>query len=271
MEVPEGRLVSYHPLSRSGRGQRCRVIVIITIGQGLPMDQGCLPSKLVGVGGCQEHSWADVQHCWSPLSLGCCVPAKPVCLHVSSVQTALDYLDPSRPAQLKARQGIWRAYVCACVRVCVWGGGGLERLEVEGGWWVWVWGGRQVAAAGAAPALPLCLCYIWTPACPSSLWQVLGYDLVVWRDGSGTWRAFRDACPHRAAPLSGGQGRQGRDRCEALLWKWEKVEGRVFSLQSGANLPCQRAYSCQAALPDTRPSPRDGFTQRGASTLPPRT
>ena len=31
VEVPEGRLVSYHPLSRSRRGQRCRVIVIIII------------------------------------------------------------------------------------------------------------------------------------------------------------------------------------------------------------------------------------------------
>ena len=33
VEVPEGRLVSYHPLSRSRRGQRCRVIVIIIMVQ----------------------------------------------------------------------------------------------------------------------------------------------------------------------------------------------------------------------------------------------
>lgn len=33
---------------------------------------------------------------------------------------------------------------------------------------------------------------------------VLGFDLVVWRDNEGQWRCFRDACPHRAAPLSEG-------------------------------------------------------------------
>ena len=32
-----------------------------------------------------------------------------------------------------------------------------------------------------------------------------GQELVLWRDGGGTWRAFRDACPHRLAPLSEGR------------------------------------------------------------------
>lgn len=27
--------------------------------------------------------------------------------------------------------------------------------------------------------------------------------MVAWRDGSGAWRVFKDACPHRLAPLSG--------------------------------------------------------------------
>ncbi|KAG2428911.1 hypothetical protein HXX76_011156, partial [Chlamydomonas incerta] len=34
---------------------------------------------------------------------------------------------------------------------------------------------------------------------------LLGQELVLWRDGGGTWRAFRDACPHRLAPLSEGR------------------------------------------------------------------
>lgn len=38
---------------------------------------------------------------------------------------------------------------------------------------------------------------------PTAL-TVLGCNLVVWRDSLGQWRAFRDACPHRAAPLSEG-------------------------------------------------------------------
>lgn len=32
-----------------------------------------------------------------------------------------------------------------------------------------------------------------------------GKDLVLWRDGGGTWRAFEDACPHRLVPLSEGR------------------------------------------------------------------
>jgi hypothetical protein len=35
--------------------------------------------------------------------------------------------------------------------------------------------------------------------------QVLGKDLVLWRDGSGSWRCFDDACPHRLVPLSEGR------------------------------------------------------------------
>eukprot|EP00882_Tetradesmus_deserticola_P001685 GHRQ01001813.1.p1 GENE.GHRQ01001813.1~~GHRQ01001813.1.p1 ORF type:complete len:265 (+),score=67.45 GHRQ01001813.1:363-1157(+) len=35
--------------------------------------------------------------------------------------------------------------------------------------------------------------------------QLLGLDLVLWRDQQGQWRAFRDACPHRLAPLSQGR------------------------------------------------------------------
>jgi pheophorbide a oxygenase/SWI/SNF-related matrix-associated actin-dependent regulator 1 of chromatin subfamily A len=36
--------------------------------------------------------------------------------------------------------------------------------------------------------------------------QVLGADLVAWRDGaSGEWRVADDACPHRLAPLSEGR------------------------------------------------------------------
>jgi len=31
--------------------------------------------------------------------------------------------------------------------------------------------------------------------------QLLGQELVVWRDGSGAWRAAQDKCPHRLAPL----------------------------------------------------------------------
>ncbi len=41
------------------------------------------------------------------------------------------------------------------------------------------------------------------PSRPHAI-QLLGKDLVLWRDGAGEWRCFEDRCPHRLAPLSGG-------------------------------------------------------------------
>lgn len=33
--------------------------------------------------------------------------------------------------------------------------------------------------------------------------KLLGRELVLWRDTSGTWQCFEDRCSHRQAPLSG--------------------------------------------------------------------
>lgn len=44
------------------------------------------------------------------------------------------------------------------------------------------------------------------PAKPNAA-TVMGINLVLWRDGGGSWQVWRDACPHRCAPLSGEQGR----------------------------------------------------------------
>eukprot|EP00882_Tetradesmus_deserticola_P014190 GHRQ01015081.1.p1 GENE.GHRQ01015081.1~~GHRQ01015081.1.p1 ORF type:complete len:316 (+),score=77.33 GHRQ01015081.1:348-1295(+) len=35
--------------------------------------------------------------------------------------------------------------------------------------------------------------------------QLLGMDMVIWRDGNGSWVVFEDRCPHRLAPLSEGR------------------------------------------------------------------
>ncbi|MGK7922518.1 MAG: Rieske 2Fe-2S domain-containing protein [Trichodesmium sp.] len=32
--------------------------------------------------------------------------------------------------------------------------------------------------------------------------QLLGKNLVMWRDGNGKWCCFEDFCPHRLVPLS---------------------------------------------------------------------
>eukprot|EP00879_Flechtneria_rotunda_P000993 GHRR01001127.1.p1 GENE.GHRR01001127.1~~GHRR01001127.1.p1 ORF type:complete len:589 (+),score=133.13 GHRR01001127.1:142-1908(+) len=42
------------------------------------------------------------------------------------------------------------------------------------------------------------------PAVPHPA-QLLAIDMVLWRDNTGTWRAFQDRCPHRLAALSEGR------------------------------------------------------------------
>jgi phenylpropionate dioxygenase-like ring-hydroxylating dioxygenase large terminal subunit len=39
------------------------------------------------------------------------------------------------------------------------------------------------------------------PSVPTAF-QLLGRELVVWKDSEGEWRVFLDKCPHRLAPLS---------------------------------------------------------------------
>ncbi|KAL6745255.1 Rieske [2Fe-2S] iron-sulfur domain-containing protein, partial [Haematococcus lacustris] len=49
-----------------------------------------------------------------------------------------------------------------------------------------------------------------------------GKDLVVWRDGSNTWRAFQDMCPHRLAPLSEGRVEaDGSLLCAYHAWRFD--------------------------------------------------
>lgn len=53
---------------------------------------------------------------------------------------------------------------------------------------------------------------------PHGVW-VLGRPYVLWRDATGTWRAFVDECPHRRAPLSEGRlDSDGRLQCSYHGW-----------------------------------------------------
>jgi phenylpropionate dioxygenase-like ring-hydroxylating dioxygenase large terminal subunit len=52
--------------------------------------------------------------------------------------------------------------------------------------------------------------------------KLLGKDLVLWRDGSGKWRCFADACPHRLAPLSEGRVESdGTLLCAYHAWRFD--------------------------------------------------
>ena len=55
---------------------------------------------------------------------------------------------------------------------------------------------------------------------PNSI-QVLGIDMVLWRDSSKSWRCFEDVCPHRLAPLSEGRVEaDGTILCAYHAWRF---------------------------------------------------
>jgi phenylpropionate dioxygenase-like ring-hydroxylating dioxygenase large terminal subunit len=51
--------------------------------------------------------------------------------------------------------------------------------------------------------------------------QLLGQEIVIWRDGNSEWRCFADACPHRLAPLSEGRvEKDGTLLCAYHAWRF---------------------------------------------------
>jgi pheophorbide a oxygenase len=52
--------------------------------------------------------------------------------------------------------------------------------------------------------------------------QLLGRELVVWKDSQGEWRVFLDKCPHRLAPLSEGRlDESGMLQCSYHGWSFQ--------------------------------------------------
>lgn len=119
------------------------------------------------------------------------------------------------------------------------------------------------------------LCAVTTDAARPHAVQVLGRDLVVWKDTiSGNWHAADDACPHRLAPLSEGRievrkgkgkGKEGdKSGCEACVLACAyhgKKENLFFSffifflkiLLSFLFSPCIAHYQHRTA---TTPNPK---------------
>jgi nitrite reductase/ring-hydroxylating ferredoxin subunit len=68
------------------------------------------------------------------------------------------------------------------------------------------------------------------PSRPHAM-QLLGKDIVLWRDGSGKWRCFEDFCPHRLAPLSEGRVEpDGTLLCAYHAWRFDS-EGNCVSIR----------------------------------------
>ena len=91
------------------------------------------------------------------------------------------------------------------------------------------------------------------PSCPHAI-QLLGKDLVLWRDGLSQWRCFEDFCPHRLAPLSEGRVESdGTLLCAYHGWRFNS-EGKCVSIPQSKDkqtedLHCSNRKSCAVAYP----------------------
>ena len=70
--------------------------------------------------------------------------------------------------------------------------------------------------------------HFWHPVCDTHdllhaplPTQVLGHDVVLWRDLQGKAQALHDQCPHRGAKLSLGQVCQGALQCPYHGWTFQ--------------------------------------------------
>ena len=91
------------------------------------------------------------------------------------------------------------------------------------------------------------------PSRPHAL-QLLGKDLVLWRDVNGKWRCFEDFCPHRLAPLSEGRiESDGTLLCAYHAWRFDS-DGRCVSIPQSKDKEieaknCSNPKSCAVTYP----------------------
>ena len=84
--------------------------------------------------------------------------------------------------------------------------------------------------------------------------QVLGKNLVLWRDGDKQWRCFDDACPHRLVPLSEGRVESdGTLLCAYHAWRFDG-EGNCVKIPQSKDKEteakhCANPKSCAIAYP----------------------
>ncbi|CAN0374605.1 unnamed protein product, partial [Laminaria digitata] len=85
--------------------------------------------------------------------------------------------------------------------------------------------------------------------------QLLGKDLVVWRNSEGTWATFDDRCPHRAAPLTEGRvEKDGSLLCAYHGWRFDN-DGKCLSIpqserggkDEALTAACAKVYPTQVA------------------------
>ncbi|CAM9184538.1 unnamed protein product [Scytosiphon promiscuus] len=85
--------------------------------------------------------------------------------------------------------------------------------------------------------------------------QLLGKDLVVWKNNEGRWSTFDDRCPHRAAPLTQGRiEKDGSLLCTYHAWRFD-ADGKCLSIpqsdrggkDEASPRACMKPYPTQVA------------------------
>jgi len=100
---------------------------------------------------------------------------------------------------------------------------------------------------------PIAVVDFLDPSRPHAM-QLLGKDIVLWRDGSRQWRCFEDFCPHRLAPLSEGRVESdGTLLCAYHAWRFDS-EGNCVSIPQSKDQQteakhCSNKKSCAVAYP----------------------
>lgn len=89
---------------------------------------------------------------------------------------------------------------------------------------------------------------------------LLGLELVIWRDGSGAWRCFQDACPHRQVPLSEGRVEaDGTLLCAYHAWRFNG-EGQCVRIPQAMDAATEASH---CANPRSRPTAYPTLERQG--------
>ena len=85
--------------------------------------------------------------------------------------------------------------------------------------------------------------------------QLLGVDIVVWKDGDGKWSVFEDKCPHRLAPLSEGRVEDdGTLLCAYHAWRFD-ADGKCTDMpQASTREEEERVKANPRSCAFTRPT-----------------
>ena len=100
---------------------------------------------------------------------------------------------------------------------------------------------------------PVAVVEFLSPSRPHGI-QLLGKELVLWRDGSGKWRCFEDFCPHRLAPLSEGRVESdGTLLCAYHAWRFD-AKGNCVNIPQSQDKQteikyCSNPKSCAVVYP----------------------